>query len=320
MLRIEQVDTPKVGPRDVLIEVHAAAVNPVDCKIRSGLQRGIIRYKLPHVLGLDASGVIVEVGCEVNKFAVGDEVYCSPNHKRLGSYAEYVAVDQKGVALKPKAIAHGSAASLPLVGLTAWHALVTTARLAAGERILILAGSGGVGTFAIQLAKHLGAEVATTCSPRNADLVRRLGADRVIDYTSERFDALLRDYDVVLDTQGGEERERALTVLRSGGRMVTLVAGIPEATKRFGPTLGIVKVGFAMLGFKTRSRLLHGVRTSWMTRPNDGAVLEKIAALVDGGRIEPVVDRVLSLDDIASAHEYSESGRARGKIVISIKE
>lgn len=320
VLRVERVERPAVGPRDVLIEVHAASVNPVDWKIRSGFQRAIIHYKLPHVLGLDASGVVVEAGTEVNRFAVGDEVYCSPTHRRSGTYAEYVAVDQSAVALKPTSIDHLEAASLPLVGLTAWEALVTTARLTANERVLILAGSGGVGTFAIQLAKHLGAEVATTCSARNAELVTELGAHRVIDYKSERFDEVLSDYDVVLDTLGGEERRRALSILRSGGRMATLQAGVPEATKRFGPTLGIVIVGFQILGFKVRSRLLSGVRTSWVLRPSDGGVLEEVAALVDCGKIKPVIDRAFSLDDIAAAHEYSESGRARGKIVIRVKE
>ncbi len=318
VLRVEQIDRPEVGPDDVLIQVHAASVNPVDWKIRGGLQRGVIRYELPHVLGLDASGVVVRVGAEVKKFTIGDEVYCSPSHKRSGTYAEYVAVDQSEVALKPRSIDHLGAASLPLVGLTAWDALVSTMRLAPGERVLVLAGSGGVGTFAIQLAKHLGAEVATTCSARNVELVRNLGANHVIDYTHERFDELLRDYDAVLDTLGGEERRRALSILRRGGRMVTLLAGVPEATKRFGPTLGVVVVGLQMLGFKMKSRFSHGVRTSWVIRPSSGAVLEEIAALVDRGKIKPVIDRVFSLDDITAAHEYSGSGRARGKIVIRV--
>lgn len=318
VLRIEEVDRPEVRPRDVLIEVHATSVNPVDWKIRRGLQRAVIRYQLPHVLGLDASGVVVEVGSEVRKFALGDEVYCSPSHKRSGTYAEYVAVDQDDVALKPKTIDHAEAASLPLVGLTAWDALVDTIGLGTGERILVFAGSGGVGTFAIQLAKHLGAEIATTCSARNAELVKELGADHVIDYKRERFEELLHDYDAVLDTLGGEERRRALSVLRRGGRLATLLAGVPEATKRFGPNLGIVMVGLEMLQFKMVSRFSHGVRTSWVIRPSSGAVLEKIATLVDRGKIKPVIDREFSLDEITAAHEYSESGRARGKIVIAV--
>lgn len=319
VLRLEEVEKPAVGPRDVLIEVHATSVNPVDWKIRSGVQRAVVRYKLPHVLGLDASGVVVEVGAEVNKFAVGDEVYSSPSHKRSGTYAEYVAVDQDEAALKPKTIDHAGAASLPLVGLTAWDALVDTIRLAPGERILIFAGSGGVGTFAIQLAKHLGTEVATTCSARNTDLVKSLGADHVIDYTQQRFDETLRDYDAVLDTLGGEERRRALSILRRGGRIATLLAGVPEATKRFGPNLGLGVVGLEMLGFKLQSRLFHGVRTSWVIRASDGDVLEKIAALVDEGKIKPVIDREFPLDEIVAAHEYSQSGRARGKVVVRVK-
>lgn len=319
VLRVEEVDEPWVGPHDVLIEVHAAAVNPVDWKIRSGAQRAIIRYELPHVLGLDASGVVVRVGSKVDKFFVGDEVYCSPSHKRSGTYAEYVAVDQSAVALKPASIDYQAAASLPLVGLTAWEALVTKARLGRGQRVLIQAGSGGVGTFAIQLAKHLGAEVATTCSTRNTGLVKELGADHVIDYSKENFDEVLSGYDVVLDTLGGKQRRRALSVLRRGGRLVTLVSGIPEAAKRFGPTLAIVVVALKMLGFMIESLLLHGVRTSWIVRPSDGAVLTKIAALVEEGKVRPVIDRMFALEEIVAAHEYSESGRARGKIVIDVK-
>lgn len=319
VLRVEDVDVPAVGPRDVLIEVHAASVNPVDWKIRSGYQRGIIRYKLPHVLGLDVSGVVMKTGSAVDKFVLGDEVYCSPTHKRSGTYAEYVAVDQDTVALKPTTIDHHGAATLPLVGLTAWEALVTKSHLAAGERVLITAGSGGVGTFAIQLAKHLGAEVATTCSARNTELVERLGADTVIDYTKQRFDEVLTDYDVVLDSIGGEERARALKILRKRGRIATIVSGIPEASKKYGPTLGAVVVLFKMLGFKMKSRIGHGVRTSWVLRPDDGDVLGQITSLVEQGAIEPVIDRVFPLDDIAAAHEYSQSGRARGKIVIAVK-
>lgn len=319
VLRIEEVDVPEMGPRDLLIEVHAASVNPVDWKIRSGSQRAIIRYDLPHVLGLDASGVVVAVGSEVDQFVVGDEVFCSPTHKRSGTYAEYVAVDQSAVALKPKSIDHQGAASLPLVGLTAWEALISKARLAPGQRVLILAGSGGVGTFAIQLAKDRGAEVATTCSTRNVELVRKLGADHVIDYTKDDFAETLENYDVVLDTLGGEERKRARTILRRGGYLATLVSGIPEAANRLGPTVGVVAVGCEMLGFMLGSRLLHGVRTSWVLRPDDGKVLARIATLVDAGKIEPVIDRVYPLEEIAAAHEYSESGRARGKIVIALK-
>ena len=319
VLRVEEVERPEVGPRDVLIEVHAASVNPVDWKIRRGYQRAIIRYKLPHVLGLDVSGVVIAVGAEVDKFVLGDEVYCSPTHKRSGTYAEYVAVDQATVALKPTSIDHQGAASLPLVALTAWEALVTKTGLREGERILVQAGAGGVGTCAIQLAKHLGAEVATTCSARNAELVTGLGADHVIDYNETKFDEVLSDYDVVLDALGGEQRARALTILRRGGRIATIVSGIPEASKRYGPTLGVIVVALGMIGFKIKSRLGHGVRTSWVLRPDDGDVLAEITALVEKRALVPVIDRVFELDEIAAAHAYSETGRARGKIVIAVR-
>ena len=180
-LRIDDVAEPTVGPHDVLIEVHAASVNPIDTKIRAGYQRAVVRKRLPTTLGLDVAGVVTGVGNEVSRFEVGDAVYSSPTHRREGTYAEYVAVDERQVARAPAGLSHLEAATLPLVGLTAWHCLVQAACLTRGERLFVQAGSGGVGVFAIQLGKHLGAEVATTTSKRNADLVRELGADRVVD-------------------------------------------------------------------------------------------------------------------------------------------
>lgn len=316
VFQIEDVPDPEPGPRDVLVEVHASSVNPVDYKIRSGGQRAIIHYRLPWTLGLDFSGVVAAVGRKVKRLQVGDEVYGSPTHRRQGCYAERVLVDERAVAIKPRNLSHREAASIPLVGLTAWDALVVKGRLRRGQRALIHAGSGGVGTFAIQLAKDLGAHVATTCSARNEELVRSLGADEVIDYRERRFDEELRDYDFVLDALGGETRERSFRVLRRGGRLATMIGGVPAATKKHGVALGLVVAGARLTSVTLRGRLIHGVQVHHVLRESDARLLAPITQRIEAGVIRAVVDRVYPLEEIADAHRYSESGRARGKIVI----
>ncbi|MCZ7681764.1 MAG: NADP-dependent oxidoreductase [Sandaracinaceae bacterium] len=319
VLQVDDVPAPRPGPRDLRVEVHAASVNPVDWKIRSGHQRALIRYALPWTLGLDFSGRVVEVGSAVTRFAVGDEVYGSPTHRRHGTYAEELVVDERAVALKPRTLTHVEAASIPLVGLTAWDALVVGGRLRRGQLALIHAGSGGVGTFAIQLAKDLGATVATTCSERNAELVRSLGADRVIDYRVERFDRVLSNVDLVLDALGGEERDRSLAIVKKGGCVATMVGGFPEYTERYGVTLGAA-AAIGSLASVTLRGALRGVRVYHVLRDCDGAILAQITRRIGRGAIRPVIDRELALEEIAEAHAYSESGRARGKIAIRIRD
>ncbi|TNE51177.1 MAG: NADP-dependent oxidoreductase [Deltaproteobacteria bacterium] len=319
VFQVEEFSRPSVGPRDVLIEVHASSVNPVDWKIRSGGQRGAIRYKLPWVLGMDVSGVVAEVGSSVTKFKPGDEVYSSPTHRRSGTYAEWVAIDEDAVALKPKNISHYEAASIPLVGLTAWESLVVKGNLQPGQKVLIQAGSGGVGSIAIQLAKHLGAYVITTCSGRNIELVKSLGADQVIDYTQENFDEVLSDIDLAVDALGGESMFKARKVLKRGGRLAMLRAALPENTKRFGPNLGLLITGWQLVTFILSSRLLYGIKASSILRQCSGEFLNQLTNLIEAGQIKPLVDKVFPLDEIAEAHKYSETGRARGKIVIAVK-
>ena len=319
VFRIETLERPAVGPRDVLVQVRAASVNPVDYKIRSGAQRALIRHRFPAVLGLDLSGVVQEVGSKVTSFSPGDEVFGSPTHRRQGTYAELVSVDERALALKPPRLSHEEAASLPLVGLTAWQCLVSSAKLKAGEKVLIQAGAGGVGTFAIQLAKHLGAKVATTCSSRNVELVRRLGADVVIDYTKEQFEDSLRDYDVVLESLGGEALPRARKVLKRSGRLVYISTGLPQNAARYGPYLGALATGLQSLSFWA-STALSGRSARVVVRTPDGGQLEQIAALVEAGAIEPVIERCFELEEIAEAHEAIERGRTRGKLVIALKD
>lgn len=319
VFEIADVDPPAIGPRDVLIEAHAASVNPVDAKMRRGYFRAVSGQRLPWILGLDVSGVVRQVGSKVTSFQPGDEVYASPTHRRPGCYAELVAVDARAVARKPKNLTHAEAASLPLVALTAWATLVDGAKLAAGQRVLIQAGSGGVGVIAIQLAKHLGAHVATTCSARNAELVRSLGADQVIDYTKEAYAGVLRDLDAVVESLGGEERARARSIVRRGGYLGCLEGGIPKYSKRFGWSVGPFIAVLDGAAFTIGSFLFRGVWVGHPIRPIDGAKLARITDLVEKGAIRPVVDRVVPLDRIAEAHAHSESGRARGKIVVAIR-
>lgn len=316
VLRIDDVPEPRVGPRDLRVEVRAASVNPVDVKIRSGGQRAIIHYRLPWTLGLDFAGVVAEVGSAVTRFEVGDEVYGSPTHRRPGTYAEQLAVDERAVARKPRNLSFTEAASLPLVGLTAWDALVVKARLRAGQRVLVHAGSGGVGTFAIQLAKDLGAHVATTCSAKNHELVTSLGADEAIDYRTQRFEEELSDYDVVLDAIGGETRERSFEVLRRGGHLSTMIGGVPDETKKRGPALGLIVAVSKLASLTLRGRLRHGVSVHHVLRESSGVLLSEITRRVERGAIRAVIDRVLPLESIVEAHEHLETGRTRGKIVI----
>ena len=318
VLRLDEVPTPTAGRGQVLVRVHATSVNPVDWKIRSGGQRGLIHYRLPRILGLDVSGEVVAVGPGVRRFAVGDAVYGSPAHTEDGCSAEYAALPEAQLASKPPRLSHREAAALPLVALTAWEALVVKARLQPGERVLVHAGAGGVGHVAIQIAKARGAEVVTTCSARNAELVRSLGADQVVDYTKEAFVEVLRDLDVVLEGVGGEVRGQSLAVLRRGGRMPCIVGGFPSYVRRLGPLLGVPAALMDIAGFVVKARLTKGVRVYQVVRPPRGDLLEQLSALVEAGQLTPRVDRVFGLAELADAHRYSETGRARGKIVIDV--
>lgn len=318
VLRLAERPEPSVRPRDVLIAVRATALNPVDYKIRSGGQRAVVRKRLPAVLGMDVAGVVVATGSAVTRFAIGDEVFASPTHRRDGTYAELVAVDEREVARRPQGISWEEAAGIPLAGLTAWGCLVAPGRDLAGARVLVQAGSGGVGTLAIQIAKHLGATVATTCSARNVELVRSLGADEVVDYTTERFWERLPPQDLCIDALGGSERERLLQVTRRGGRVASINSDLAHAAKRHGPYLGLAVSLLTLLSFALRAFVKRGVRTSMVVRRSDGEALAQIAALIEAGAVRPVVDRVFDLDELEAAHRYLESGRARGKVVIRV--
>lgn len=319
-VRAGEMPEPRVGADDVLVRIHAASVNPLDLKIRDGDFKAILPYRLPLVLGNDLAGVVVQVGSAVTRFAVGDEVYARPGKERIGTFAELIAVHQDDVAIKPATLTMEEAASLPLVALTAWQALVERAHVRPGQKVLIHAGSGGVGTIAIQLAKHLGAHVAATASTAKADLVKELGADVVVDYKQQSFETVLDGYDIVLDTLGGETLKKSLHVLKPGG-MAIGIAGPPDPA--FARELGanaILRLVMSALSFTTRRRAKRrNVTYSFLFMRASGDQLRALTPLVDAGKIRPVVDRVFPFEETREAMEYVEKGRAKaGKVVVAM--
>lgn len=319
-LRSIDIPTPELRDDEVLVEVHAAGVNLLDSKIRNGEFKLILPYRLPLVLGHDVAGIVVKVGPRVRLFKPGDEVYARPDDFRIGTFAEYVPVREASLALKPKGLSMEEAASIPLVGLTAWQALVEKAELKRGQKVFIQAGSGGVGTFAIQLAKHLGATVATTASAANVGLVKGLGADVVIDYKTQDFEDVLRDYDMVLNSQDGKTLEKSLRVLKGGGKLIS-ISGPPDP--EFGKEIaapGFVKLVMRLLSSGVRRKAQgQGTGYSFLFMKANGSQLREITRLIEDGAIRPVIDRIFPFESTNEALAYVEAGRAKGKVVIKVK-
>ncbi|MDA1677606.1 NADP-dependent oxidoreductase [Bacillus cereus group sp. TH152-1LC] len=319
-MRMAEVPTPEINEYEVLAEIHAASINPIDFKIRDGKVKMLLKYEMPLILGNDFSGVIVKVGSKVTHFKVGDEIYARPRKNKIGTFAEYIAIHEDDVALKPKNLSFEEAASIPLVGLTSYQALHDIMHLQKGQKILIHAGSGGVGTFAIQLAKIMGATVTTTASEAGSDLVKSLGADEIINYKTEKFEEMLKDYDAVFDTIGGTTLEKSFNIIKNGGNIVS-VSGMPNA--RFGKEFG--SGFFKTLLFSLVSRKLtalekkHNAQYSFLFMKPSGDQLRTIANYIEAGEIKPVIDRVFPFEDAQKAMEYSEAGRAKGKIIVKIK-
>jgi len=319
-LRATEIPEPELGKDDVLVQIHAAGVNPLDLKIRDGEFKMILPYRMPLVLGNDLAGVVARVGSGVQQFKAGDEVYARPDDNRIGAFAEFIAIDQRSLAIKPKDLTMEEAASIPLVGLTAWQALVEKANLKKGQKVLIHAGSGGVGTLAIQLAKHLGATVATTTSTANVEWVKRLGADIVIDYRKDDFEKILHDYDVVLNSLGTETLEKSLRILKPGGKLIS-ISGPPDVdfAKSAGLS-GFLKLVMRLLSYGIRKKAKRrGVSYSFLYMRASGEQLRKITALIDSRVIRPVVDRVFPFESTPEALAYVETGRAKGKVIVKVK-
>jgi NADPH:quinone reductase-like Zn-dependent oxidoreductase len=319
-VRVADIDIPSFGVTDLLVRVHAASVNPVDIKTREGQLKTLLKYRFPLVLGNDLSGVVFDIGSRVTRFKKGDAVYARVDKNRIGTFAEFAAVRDGAAALKPANVTFEEAASLPLVALTAWQALVEIGRLGANQRVLIHAGSGGVGSVAIQLARHLGATVFTTVGKRNAELVKRLGANVAIDYRSERFEDVAKDCDVVLDSAGGDTLVRCFECVKPGGVVVSINSNTPSpAFARSWGLNPIIVFAIRVLSRKTLAAARkHKARYEYFFVHADGEQLSEIAGLVESGAITPLVDRVFRLEEVRDALVYSESGRATGKVVIKV--
>ena len=296
VVEIAQIEKPELKDDSVLIEVHAASLNPIDNILRAGYMKEMIPLSFPYVMGYDVSGEVVEVGKGVRSVKVGDAVFARPNQDDAGAIAEFARIKEDELAIKPANVSHADAASVPLAGLTAWQALVTKGNIKKGDKVLIHAGSGGVGTYAIQIAKHFGAFVATTTSAKNADMVKSLGADLVIDYKDQAFEDELSDYDLVFDMLGDETLVRSFKVLKKGGALISIKGqdnnGLAEK---------------------------YGVRFEGFFMSPDGQMLAELGALIKEGRVKPVIDSVYPMEQTSAAYDQLATGRAVGKIVVTVK-
>lgn len=298
VLQDEEISKPTIKENQVLVEVHATSINPIDWKLRAGYLKEMLDFSFPIILGWDVAGTIVEVGNQVKDFKIGDEVFARPDTTNEGTYAEFTTVDENLLAKKPKSITFEEAASIPLAGLTAWQCLVDFTKVKKDDKVLIHAGAGGVGSLAIQIAKHLGAYVATTASEQNEAYVKELGADQVINYQTHDFTDELSDFDVVLDTMGGEILNKSFTILKPNGRLVT-IAGQPD--QALAEQYQVEASGY------------------WLNP--DGKQLSELGELLDKGIVKPQVGHVFefSAEQIKEAHGLSETHHAKGKIVIKVK-
>jgi len=317
---LTDIPRPTPKPNEILVQVHAAALNPIDNVIPKGTFKPILRFQLPATLGSDLAGVVVEVGSRVTRFKPGNAVFASIFDLGTGALAEFASVPEDAAALKPPNLDFVQAASIPMVGLTSWQALNERIRLKPGQKVFIPAGAGGIGTFAIQLAKYLGAHVGTTTSTGNVDLVRSLGADEVVDYKKQQFEEVLRGYDAMLGTVRGDAIEKSLRILKPGSTVASLV-GPPDAA--FARARGMNFFMVLLFGLLSR-KIMHqarkiGAEYSFLFVHPDGRQLAEISELLKAGRIRPVIDKTFPFDQAKDALAYLEQGRAKGKVVVQIR-
>ncbi|GEK38226.1 NADPH:quinone reductase [Enterococcus thailandicus] len=317
--KIKEVPIPDIRSNDVLVKIVAASINPIDIKTKDGGLKMLLSYDMPIIMGSDFAGIITAVGEKVTNYSIGDAVYGRVQKNRIGTFAEYIAVDQGAIALKPKNINFEEAASIPLVGLTSYQALHDIMQIQPGQKVMIQGGSGGIGTIAIQLAKYLGAYVATTTSANNFDLVKSLGADYPINYQTTNFAEVLQDYDYVFDTRGGATLEAAFKIIKPGGKVVS-IAGLPNY--RFGKEYGVPL--WKQFAFKMVTRNLTKLEkqtqasyTFLFMKPS-GTQLDVLRHLIEAEIIKPVIDRIVPLSEVKEALSYSQSGRATGKIILQM--
>ncbi|CAM4141550.1 hypothetical protein F901_02898 [Acinetobacter dispersus] len=316
-VQLDEQPKPSISKDSVLVKVHAVSINPLDLRVLEGEFKAILPVKFPFILGNDFAGVVAQVGSNVTQFKVGDEVYAKTDLN--GAFAEYTIVQQSSLALKPQNISMEHAASLPLVSLTAWQALVEIAKLRSGQKVLIHAGSGGVGSIAIQLAKHLDATVATTTSSKNTRWVRELGADIIIDYKTMDFEQELKEYDVVLDTQGGKTLEKSLNVVKRGGRIIS-ISGPPD--RAFAEAIKanwLLKFIIPLLSWSIRNKAKkRDITYSFLFMQPNGSQLSQIAELVEAGKIKPIIDKEYPFSQMNEALQYVNTGRTKGKVVLKM--
>jgi len=319
-LSFREVSKPTLGENEVMIEIYAAGLNQLDTKILSGEFKMILPYKTPFILGHDLAGIVIETGSKVTTFKMGDEVYARPSDRHIGTFAEYLAVDENDLALKPKNLSMDEAAGVPLVALTAWQALVEIGKLKKGQKVFIQAGSGGVGTFAIQLAKYLGATVATTAGKTSFPMLQELGADVLIDYKTQDFETVLKNYDLVLNSQDNKTLKKSLNVVRKGGKVIS-ISGPPTPT--FAQEIGaswIIASVLSLLSFGVRKKAKRrGIDYEFLFMKSSGKQLKQITKLIEDGTIKIVVDKVYPFSQTNEALNHVASGRAKGKIVVKIK-
>jgi len=318
-VRLVELADPVPGPDEVGIEIHAASLNPIDFKIAHGDLKRVSKYRLPRPFGFDASGIVLSVGAHVTRFKPGDAVYARASRETIGTFAEKIALSQEFVALKPVTVSHAQAAALPLVGLTTLQGF-SRVKARAGQRILIHAGAGGIGTFAVQYARHLGLEVTTTTSSKNVEFVKSLGADRVIAYDRENYLEAGGGYDIVYDTLGAAFTVDAFKVVKRGGAVISL-SGPPDRdfARREGAGW-LVGVAVWLMSRKVYAASAEaGASYCWFFTEPNGEQLREIAGLVDGGAIKPVIDREFAFEQLPDALTYLEAGRARGKVVLRVK-
>lgn len=319
-LQLVELPEPAVKDNEVLVQIHAASINQIDIKLKSGEFKLMLPNKLPLILGHDLAGIVTKIGSKVSRFKVGDEIFAQPAIFKIGSFAEYIAINETDVALKPKNISMEQAASIPLVALTVWQAFVEKAKIKKGQKVFIQAGSGGVGTIAIQLAKHLGATVATTTSAANIELVKSLGADVVIDYKTQDFENILNDYDVVLNSQDTKTLEKSLRILKSGGKVIS-ISGPPDVV--FAKEMGLswlMKTAIFFLSRKVKQQTKKlNIDYSFLFMQANGKQLSEISTLIEAGVIRPIIDKVFSFEQTNEAMAYVASGRAKGKVIVKLK-
>ena len=320
-LGFDDVDFPSPGDDEILVKVYAVGLNPIDNMIPTGMFKRVLHFSLPATLGSDVSGVVVATGRRVTRFKAGDEVFASIFDRGTGSLAEFVRVPESLAALKPASLDFVQAASLPMVSLTSWQALTERAKLRAGQKVFIPAGSGGIGSFAIQLAKHLGATVGTTTSTANIDWVNRLGADDVVDYRKQEFEKVLSGYDIVLGTIRGDAIEKSTQILKPGGKIVSLIGPLDTAFARERHLNVFLRFVLGLMSRKImRLSKKRGLTYSFLFVRPDGSQLSQIAELMDAQRIKPVIDNVFPFAETGDAFAYLARGHAKGKVVVKIHE